>query len=105
MTRLLVILPLLVVGMMNLPDDRGMVESWEGSLQLYGNEPFTRVALITDDQERWYLDMDEQEMNQLWRDNRGRIRITGVASKKCFQGKPRNFITVKEYEWLTSSRD
>ena len=100
MTKSLVIISLLTLAVMVLTDDRGLVNSWEGSLQLFGNEPFTKVALITDSQERWFLDMSEQEMNQLWRDNRGRVRISGVESMQYFQGKPEKFIKVKEYEWI-----
>lgn len=100
MSKLTVFIPAFFIAVLAFSDDEGMVKSWEGSLQLFGNEPFTQVALITDDQERWFLDMDEQELNHLWSENRGRIRITGTPIKKQFQGETRNFIKVKKYKWI-----
>lgn len=82
------------------PDDQGMVKSWEGDLQLFGSEPFTHLALVTDNRERWYLEMEEQELRRLWRENRGRIRITGTPVTKEIQGHEENVIIVKKYEWL-----
>lgn len=84
-------------------DERDTVETWEGSLRLFGNEPFTRVALVTDDGERWYLEMDEVEMQQLWKDRRGRIRITGVPLVKEFSGRTENHILVKKFSWIADS--
>lgn len=105
MLKILVLIPFLMFAITSPGDDQGRVESWEGSLQLFGNEPFTRVALITKDQERWFLDLDEQEMNRLWSESRGRIRITGVPVERHFLGRLQNFIKVKSYEWLDNNRD
>ena len=77
------------------------VETWEGSLRLFGNEPFTRIALVTDTGERWYLEMEEVEMQQLWEGRRGRIRITGVPLVKEFAGRTENHILVKKFSWIS----
>lgn len=80
--------------------DRDTVETWEGSLRLFGNEPFTRIALVTDTGERWFLDMDEQELRQLWEQRRGRIRITGVPVFEEYAGREEHVIKVIKYSWV-----
>ncbi len=83
--------------------DRDTVETWEGSLRLFGNEPFTRVALVTDAGERFFLDMDDQDLQLLWEENRGKIRITGVPVLKDVAGKTENFIKVIKYSWISEN--
>lgn len=80
--------------------DRDTVETWEGALRLFGNEPFTRVALITDSGERWFLDMEEDEMNRLWHNRKGRIRITGIPVTKEYAGRTEHHIKVVKYSWI-----
>ncbi len=84
--------------------DRDTVETWEGSLRLFGNEPFTRIALVTDSGERWYLDMDEQELQQLWQQRRGRIRITGVPVIEEYAGREEHVIKVIKYSWIPEEK-
>ncbi len=96
---------LLLVGTHALmASDRDNVETWEGSLRLFGNEPFTQVALITDTGDRWFLDMDEQELQQLWTDRRGRIRITGVPVLQEYAGREEHFIKVIKYTWISDEK-
>ncbi len=83
--------------------DRDTVETWEGSLRLFGNEPFTRVALVTDSGDRWFLDMDEQELQLLWEERREKIRITGVPVLKEIAGRTENYIKVIKYSWITEN--
>ncbi len=98
----LLAIPLSSISIMNMTD-RDTVETWEGSLRLFGNEPFTRIALFTDDGERWYLDMDENELRQLWQQDRGRIRITGVPVVREFAGRSEQYIKVVKYEWISDN--
>ncbi|MDG5767851.1 hypothetical protein QA596_10270 [Balneolales bacterium ANBcel1] len=105
MAKMMVLLLLTAAAGLSLTDDRGMVKCWEGTLQLVGNEPFTHVVLVTDDREHWYLEMERDEMLRLWRDNRGRIRITGTPVSKEFRGSLESFIVVRSYEWLNEQRE
>jgi len=84
--------------------DRDTVETWEGSLRLFGNEPFTRIALVTDAGERWFLDMDEEELQQLWQQRRGRIRITGVPIIQEYAGREEHMIKVIKYSWVPDDK-
>ncbi len=84
-------------------DRADTVETWEGTLRLFGNEPFTMIALVTDDEERWFLEMDEEELKDLWDHRRGRIRITGVPVVKNIAGRSENVIVVKKHEWVNNS--
>jgi hypothetical protein len=84
--------------------DRDTVETWEGTLRLFGNEPFTQVALVTDTGERWFLDMDEQELQQLWNDRRGRIRVTGVPVLQEYAGREEHVIKVIKYTWIADDK-
>jgi hypothetical protein len=84
--------------------DRDTVETWEGSLRLFGNEPFTRIALVTDSGERWFLDMDERELEQLWKEERGRIRITGIPILQEYAGRQEQVIKVIKYTWIDEEK-
>ncbi len=90
-----------LVSVATASTDRDTVETWEGSLRLFGNEPFTMVALVTDAGDRWYLDMDEQELQLLWEERRGKIRITGIPVLKDVAGRSENFIKVIKYSWIS----
>ncbi len=100
---LAVTIPLIAAGTL-AASDRDTVETWEGSLRLFGNEPFTRVALVTDAGERWFLDMDDQELQELWRARRGRIRITGVPVIQEYAGREEHVIKVIKYTWIDDEK-
>jgi len=100
---LALILPVTALYATGAPD-RDTVETWEGSLRLFGNEPFTRIALVTDTGERWFLDMDEQELQQLWQQQAGRIRITGVPVIEEYAGREEHVIKVIKYSWIPEEK-
>ncbi|MBP3191290.1 hypothetical protein NATSA_01300 [Natronogracilivirgula saccharolytica] len=86
-------------------DKSDTVETWEGSLRLFGNEPFTMIALVTDEEERWFLEMEEEELQYLWHNRQGRIRITGIPIVKNIAGRSENVIVVKKHEWIKNRPD
>ncbi len=105
MILLLLTASLFLTALFAMPaSDRDTVETWEGSLRLFGNEPFTQIALVTDTGERWFLDMDELELEQLWKEERGRIRITGIPILKEYAGRQEQVIRVIKYAWIVEEK-
>ncbi len=110
MSIIYLMFPILIMASVPLSDDRNCdeqarkLDTLEGVLRLYGNEPFTRVALVTDAEERFFLMADNDKIGRLWSDQRGLIRITGTVVKKYYLGKPAKFIDVKKYEWIKDDK-
>ncbi|MEX2632975.1 MAG: hypothetical protein WD267_03000 [Balneolales bacterium] len=77
-------------------------ETWEGSLSLFGAEPFVQLALVTDDEERIFLEADDELLTKLWKENKGRIRIKGKKYEGEWYGKPHDYIRVEEWEWVNN---
>jgi len=102
MSKLLFLLPIYFIAGILITGDRepDKLLTVEGGLQLFGNEPFTIVALVTDHDERYFLIMDDEEASRLWREKSGRIRITGKIVEKTRLGEPAKFLEITCYEWV-----
>lgn len=78
----------------------GDYKTYEGSLSLYGAEPFVQLALMTADDERFFLDADRETLDKLWKENQGRIKIEGELYEDEWYGRPHDFIRIKKWEWI-----
>ncbi|MEX0773435.1 MAG: hypothetical protein WEB89_02400, partial [Balneolales bacterium] len=78
----------------------GDKDTYEGSLSLFGAEPFVQLALMTDDDERIFLEGDEKLLDKLWKENKGRIKIEGKLYESEWSGQPHPFLKIKEWEWV-----
>ncbi|MEX0778417.1 MAG: hypothetical protein WD491_00160 [Balneolales bacterium] len=75
-------------------------DTFEGNLSLFGAEPFVQVALMTDDDERIFLEADNELPNKLWKENKGRIKIEGKLYDGEWAGQPHPFLKIKDWEWV-----
>ena len=80
------------------PEDASL--SVEGYLRLMGNEPFVRTAVITDDDERYYLQADQEVIDAMW-NARSRLEITGRCLKDPEHELPGRYIEVRSWEPAT----
>ena len=72
----------------------------EGHLRLFGNEPFVRTAVITDDDSRYYLLADSGELDAMW-NARSRLEITGHCLDEHEYELPGIYIDVRSWEPAT----
>ncbi|MEX2641676.1 MAG: hypothetical protein WD266_13385 [Balneolales bacterium] len=75
-------------------------ETLEGRLSMYGAEPFVQLAVMTDDNERVFLDGEPELLDRLWKENKGRIKIEGERYEDEWYGQSHPFIKVEEWEWI-----
>ncbi len=73
----------------------------EGYLRLMGNEPFVRTAIITDDDERYYLQADQEVIDTMW-NARSRLKITGRRLEDPEHELPGRYIEVRSWEPATN---
>lgn len=78
----------------------GCTETVEGYLQLFGTDHFPRIAVVTEDHGRLYLDLSADKQKALWRDRKNVIRITGKIYIDRRRGNIHTFITPKKWEWV-----
>ncbi len=72
----------------------------EGYLQLFGHEPFSRIAVITESHGRLFLDVSDAKRDSLWAESKDRIRIKGYIVDKEFYGEPHPHITLEKWKWI-----
>ena len=72
----------------------------EGYLRLMGNEPFVRTAVITDDDERYYLHADQEVIDAMW-NARSRLEITGRCLEDPEHELPGRYIEIRSWEPAT----
>lgn len=85
-----------LISLMASPNDSLVTK--EGTLRLFGNEPFVRIALVTEDAERWFLEMDNQnKLFSLIKEKGPHVRVKGLPYSKDFAGRKEHFLRVIEY--------
>ena len=77
------------------PEDASLTV--EGYLRLMGNEPFVRTVVITDDDERYYLQADQEVIDTMW-NARSRLEITGHYLEDPEHKLPGRYIEVRSWE-------
>lgn len=72
----------------------------EGYLQLFGTGHFPRIAVITEEYGRLYLDLEPERRDSLWSGRGGTVRITGEIYKDTLTAGTASHIRVEHWEWL-----
>lgn len=73
---------------------------FKGNLALFGAEPFTQLALMTEDDERLFIDAEKELLDTLWKENKGRILIEGELYEGEWYGKAHPYIKLEEWNWI-----
>lgn len=71
-----------------------------GFLQYFGSEPFPQLAIVTEEDSRYFLDLNGTEYDKLMENRKEFIRVTGEVYEGEYLGDPHPFIKLDEWEWI-----
>ncbi len=60
---------------------RNNIKTVRGYVQVYGNDPFAYLGIITDDEKEYAIIAEEEEISKLWKTQGSRVELKGIITK------------------------
>ena len=60
---------------------RNNIKTVRGYVQVYGNDPFAYLGIITNDEKEYAIIAGEEEISKLWKTQGSKVELKGIITK------------------------